>query len=94
MNEIYDKINSIEINDKYLLLKCKKNNLKINIINGCVDIEIFNSENKYIGFFNLETNDIIKIKYDKFENNYLIPKIIYVNTKYNFISDASDDEYF
>ena len=94
MNEIYDKINSIEINDKCLLLKCKKNNLKINIIDGSVDIEIYNSENKYIGFFNLETNDIIKIKYDKIENNYIIPKIIYVNTKYSFISDASDDEYF
>ena len=93
MNEIYDKINSIELNEKYLLLKCKKNNLKINILNGSVDIEIFNSENKYIGFFNLETNDIIKINYEKFENNYLIPKKIYVNTKYDFITDLSDDEY-
>ena len=94
MNEIYDKILKIELTESDLYIKCIKNNLKIKVIDGSVDIEIFNSENKYIGFFNLELNDIIKIKYNKIENNYIIPEIIYINTKYDFNSDTSDDELF
>ena len=91
MLEIYDKIKDIKWDDKNYYIYCNKNNLKINIIDGSVDIEVKDLENKYIGFYVLEKNDIIKIKYSKNDINYIYPDIITLNTKYNFY-DTSDDE--
>lgn len=93
MKEIYDKIIEFKWNDKEYFIICEKNNLKVNIINGSLDIDVRNSENKYIGFHLLEKNDIIKIKYEKLDKDYIYPKIIFQNIKYSFIDDSSDEDY-
>jgi len=93
MKEIYDKIKEFNWNKDNYFIICDKNTLKVNIIDGSLDIDVRNSENKYIGFHLLEKNEIIKIKYEDCNNNYLFPKIIYQNIKYNFIDDSSDEEY-
>ena len=93
MKEIYDKINEFNWDENNYFIICEKNTLKVNIIDGSVDIEVRNSENKYIGFHLLEKNDIIKIKYENFDDKYLFPKIIYQNIKYSFIDDSSEEEY-
>ena len=92
MKEIYDKIEDIKWDEKYYFIICKNNNLKINIIDGSLDIEVKNSENKYISFNLLEKNDIIKIKYKNFDNNFIYPITIFQNVKYIFTNDSSDDE--
>lgn len=93
MKEIYDKIKEFNWDKNNYFIICEKNTLKVNIIDGSVDIEVRNSENKYIGFHLLEKNDIIKIKYENSDNKYLFPKIIYQNIKYSFIDDSSEEEY-
>lgn len=93
MREIYDKIVDFKWNDKEYFIICEKNNLKVNIINGSLDIDVRNSENKYIGFHLLEKNDIIKIKYEKLDKDYIYPKIIFQDIKYSFIDDSSDEDY-
>lgn len=93
MKELYDKILDFKWDNNYYFILCKKNNLKVNIINGSLDIEVKNSENKYIGFNLLEKNDIIKIKYEFSDEKFIYPKIIFQNIKYNFIDDSSEEEY-
>lgn len=93
MLETYDKIKEFDWDENNYFIICEKNTLKVNIIDGSLDIEVRNSENKYIGFHLLEKNDIIKIKYENSDNKYLFPKIIYQNIKYSFIDDSSEEEY-
>ena len=71
MNEIYDKIKDLKWDENNYYIYCKNNNLKINIIDGTLDIEVKNSENKYISFNLLEKNDIIKIKYKISDNDFI-----------------------
>jgi hypothetical protein len=94
MKEYYDKILKIDWDEDYYFIYCEKNNIMIKIINGIVDIEVKNSENKYIGFHNLNINDIIKIKYNNIINNFIIPEIIIIEPKYTFLNDSSDEENF
>lgn len=93
MKEIYDKIIDFKWDKNNYFILCEKTKLKVNIIDGSLDIEVKNSENKYIGFHLLEKNDIIKIKYENSDSNFLYPKIIFQNIKYNFIDDSSDEDY-
>ena len=58
------------------------------IIKGSIQCEIFNEKNKTIPLYYLENGDLIRIKI--LEN---IIKKIYINSKYYFMSDSSDEEY-
>jgi hypothetical protein len=91
MNIITTKIKEIKINDKYLSLECKDITFNIKIINGTIDIIIKTTTKDLVGYTYLEENDIIKVLYKK-ENNTILPKKIYVNTKYTFNSESSDSE--
>ncbi len=59
------------------------------IIKGSVKCEIFNEQNKIVPLFYLEDGDLIKMKI--FENQI---KKIYINSKYQFMSDSSEEGYF
>uniref|UniRef100_A0A6C0J3B1 Uncharacterized protein n=1 Tax=viral metagenome TaxID=1070528 RepID=A0A6C0J3B1_9ZZZZ len=91
MNIITTKIQEIEMNEEYLLLKCTNINLNIKIINGTIDIIIKTTSKDVVGYTYLEKNDIIKVLYIK-KNSTILPKKIYVNTKYTFNSDSSESE--
>ena len=92
MLEIYDKIKDFKWDETNYFIICEKNNLKVNINDGSLDIEVRNSENKYIGFHLLEKNDIIKIKYENYDDKYIYPILILQNTKYSFYNDSSDED--
>ena len=85
-------IKDITMNDKYLEILCTEKQIKINMIDGTVDITIKTDEDKEVGYTYLQKNDLIKILYKNEENNYIIPKKIYINTKYDFNSESSDSE--
>lgn len=90
MNNIYDKIINMTHDDNYYYIECEKNKLRIKIIDGELNIVIKNTENNYIPFYELSVNDIINIYYNNI-NKYIEPKLIIINTKYDFY-DNSDDE--
>ena len=58
------------------------------IIKGSVKCKILNEQNKIVPLFYLEEGDLIKIKI--LENKI---KKIYINSKYKFISDSSEEDY-
>lgn len=91
MNFLKTKIKKITIDNKYFTLECDNINFKIKIYNGTIDIKIETTDNEHVGYNYLEENDIIKIFYKKKEN-IIIPKKIFINTKYNFNSESSDFE--
>lgn len=91
MNNIYDKIKEIKYDDNYYYIFCYENNLKIKILNGELNIIIKNNENEYIPFYELSENDIINIYYNNINNNFIEPKIIILNTKYDFYENSDDE---
>jgi hypothetical protein len=58
------------------------------IIKGSVQCKILNERNKTIPLYYLENGDLIKIKILK---NRI--KKIYLNSKYHFVSDSTDEGY-
>lgn len=91
MKKIYDKILDFKWDNTHYYIYCEKNILMISIIDGTVDINISNSENKHIAFHYLEKNDIILIKYNNIINNFIIPEQIIIEPKYTFY-DSSEEE--
>jgi len=91
MNIITTKIQDITLNKDYMLVKCKNFNFNIQIIDGSLDIIVKTTAKELVSYTYLEKNDIIKVLYKK-KSNTILPKIIYVNTKYTFNSESSDSE--
>lgn len=85
-------IKKIIYNDKFIFLDCEKKKIKIFIINGNVEINLFTNENKKVSYLYLEENDHITVYYKKKEEEYIIPYKIFINTKYILNSDSSDFE--
>ena len=56
------------------------------IFKGSITCKILNEKNKIVSLFYLEEGDLIKIKI--LENKI---KKIYINSKYKFISDSSEE---
>jgi hypothetical protein len=74
------------LNNNFYII-CKENKLKFNIIDGTIDINIYNCNEKKISISSLNKNDNILIYY----KNNIFKKIV-VNTIYEFNSDSSDSE--
>ena len=91
MININDKIKEIKIDNYYFYIYCYKNNIRIKIKNGEINIIIKNTENEYIPYYELNIDDIINIYYEYKIDNFIEPKYIILNTKYIFY-DNSDDE--
>lgn len=90
MKVISSKIKEILFEEKNYYIKCIDTKiLKIDIINGSVNIDIKNNDNDYVSFYSLEKDDIIKIYYNEETDIYIVPKTIYTNTKYSFDSDST-----
>ena len=85
-------IDSFTFIDNYLKLNVKNNKNKylINIKDGSVDADIKNSEKKMVGIKYLEEGDLVKVKGIKIDDKIIIKKI-YVETKYSFDSESSED---
>jgi len=92
MKIIKEKIKEIKWDSTNFYILCNKIKLKIDIIDGSVNIIIINNNNELVGISYLEKDDIIKILYDEKNKDYVKPIKIYVNTKYNFNSETSDSD--
>ncbi len=86
---ISGKIKSIVMNENNMLIEFESGDKYYSeIIKGSVKCEIFNDQNKIVPLFYLEEGDLIKMKIT--ENKI---KKIYINSKYQFISDSSEEGY-
>jgi len=87
MNIVKDIIVDFKNLNNIFYIICKNNELKFNIIDGSININIYNCNKQKIGISSLNKNDDINIYYqDK------IFKKIVIKTKYEFNSDSSDSE--
>ena len=85
-------INSFNCNDNFIEINAKDDNNKyfMMVKDGSVKTQIVNSNKQIVGLRYLEDGDMIKIK--GFENsNKIIIKKIYIETKYTFDSESSED---
>lgn len=86
MRKEYDYVKKIEISDSKLIIKCDNNNIIVNIIDGEIDINIYNENNEHLYLNELNIDDRILLTYNK---NKLV-KII-VCDKYELIESSDDD---
>jgi len=92
-------ITKIEYN-KDIIIYTKSNSYVIKVIKGATHIDIITNENKTVSLKYLEIGDAITIEYDtkklsKTNNNdnpilNIITKIL-IQTKYNILSDSSEE---
>lgn len=94
-NKIISKniiIKSFSCDDKYVKINVDndENNYLMKIRDGTVKADIVNSNKQMVGLRYLEDGDMVKIKGIKNSNKIIIKKI-YIETKYNFDSESSED---
>jgi hypothetical protein len=84
------KITNLILNETHFIIVCDKKKIKSDVIDGSINISIETNEGEEVGYTYLEKNDIIKIIYKIENKEYIIPKKIYTNTKYDFLSEDSE----
>ena len=86
------KIKDFIVDNKELIICDSKNFYYLNCKNGSVETQIKNCEGELVGINYICKNDLIHIKYIKdLNSNKKIIKKIYIKTKYDFLSESSDD---
>lgn len=84
---ISGKIKKLCIEDKRMIIELESGDTYFSdIIKGSVSCEIFNDLNKIVPLSYLDEGDLIKLKV--LENKI---KNIYINSKYQFMSDSSSE---
>lgn len=90
-NIISTSIKNIKIDNNKFILETINGEFYAPIIKGSVLCTIETFEKKIVPISYLENNDLIKIKLiEEFSN--IIEKI-YINTKYDIITDSSSEDY-
>ena len=85
-------IKSFIVNNGELIITDHKNNEYYLITkDGTVNTIIRNKDKEEVGINYLEENDIIEIYGNELKSNKFIIKKIYIETKYKFNSESSDD---
>lgn len=89
METINTRITKIDLLEDKLIIKTENGDFYSPIIKGSVQFEIFNNEKKIMQLSYIEEDDKIKIKH---KNNKIIR--IYINTKYEILSESSEENIF
>ena len=89
MEQITTKIQKIEILDDKIIIKTINGDFYASIIKGSVQFDIYNNEKRIMPLTYIEEEDIIKIKH---KDRKIIR--IYVNTKYEILSESSEENIF
>jgi len=90
LNIISTRIKDIKIDNDKFILETDKGEFYCPIVKGSVMCDIETLEKKIVPISYLENNDLIKIKIK--DSSKIIEKI-YINTKYEIISDSSSEDY-
>lgn len=93
MVKISDTVTEIKWDDNNFYIFCDENKLKCDVVNGEVNVNIYDKNNNNIYINKLNIGDLIIIEYNKLSENYIIPIEITINDKYEFY-DTSDDDYY
>ena len=81
----------IEKDNNLSIVDSEKNIYNLICKEGNVSTEIVTCENINVGINYLEVGDKVKIKFETSNSNKFIIKKIYINKKYNFNSESSDE---
>ena len=92
MKKILETIINFEINDKTMLIKCKKYNIVLPIKNGSIIANIANELKENIGINELNINDNIIIFYRDINNINIKPIKIIKLFNYKFNDDSSEND--
>jgi hypothetical protein len=92
MNKILETIKEFVIEKDLMIIKCKKYNLVLQIINGTVHTNISNELKENIGINNININDNIIIFYRDINNSNIKPIKIIKLFNYKFNDESSDSE--
>jgi hypothetical protein len=92
MNKILETIKEFIIEKDLMIIKCKKYNLVLQIINGTVKINISNENKEHIGINNININDNIIVFYRDINNSNIKPIKIIKLFNYKFNDESSESE--
>ena len=92
MKKILETINGFVIEKDLMIIKCKKYNIVLQIINGTVQINMANELKENIGINDIYKNDNIIIFYRDLNNTNIKPIKIIKLFNYKFNDETSDSE--
>ena len=93
MKKILEIINGFVIEKDIMIIKCKKYNIVLNILNGTVQINISNELKETIGINDININDNIIIFYRDINDINIKPIKIIKLFNYKFNDDSSEEDY-
>ena len=92
MKKILETINNFEINNKTMLIKCKKYNIVLPIKNGSIVANIANELKENIGINEININDNIIIFYRDIDHVNIKPIKIIKLFNYKFNDESTDNQ--
>ena len=92
MKKVLETINNFEINDKIMLIKCKKYNIVLPIKNGSIVANIANELKENIGINEININDNIIIFYRDIDHVNIKPIKIIKLFNYKFNDESTDNQ--
>ncbi len=92
MKKILETIKDFVIEQNNIIIKCKKYNIVLEILNGTVQINISNEIKERIGINDININDNIIIFYRDIKNSNIKPIKIIKFFNYKFNDETSDSE--
>jgi hypothetical protein len=92
MKKILETIKEFVIEQNNIIIKCKKYNIVLEILNGTVQINISNEIKERIGINDININDNIIIFYRDIKNSNIKPIKIIKFFNYKFNDETSDSE--
>ena len=92
MKKILETINEFIIEKDIMIIKCKKYNLVLKILDGTVQINVSNELKEIIGINDININDNIIIFYRDINDINIKPIKIIKLFNYKFNDESSDSE--
>jgi hypothetical protein len=92
MKKILETINEFIVEKDIIIIKCKKYNLILPIVDGTVKINMSNELKEHIGINDININDNIIVFYRDINNSNIKPIKIIKLYNYKFNDESSDSE--
>ncbi len=92
MKKILETINDFIVEKDIIIIKCKKYNLVLQVVDGTVKVNIANEIKEHIGINDININDNIIVFYREINNSNIKPIKIIKLFNYKFNDESSDSE--